>query len=109
MKFSPPDKVVATRIGLSDQNSGARQIFIDFAGPKLDAIPSTNAPTARVTCSSNAQIVANQVVWNPFQSTWRAVLKMQPNVNSGPVDLTCTLVRSNQVLSETWNYQWTQP
>lgn len=110
MKFSPDNKVVATRIGLAAQNSDARQIFIDFAGPQLEAIPSTNAPTAVVTCSTNAQIVANQVVWNPFDHTWRAVLKMQPNAgNSAPVDLTCTLERTNKVLAETWNYQWTPP
>jgi glucans biosynthesis protein len=109
MKFSPPDKVVATRVGLF-KGSDARQIFIDFAGPKLNAIPSTNAPTAVVTCSTNAQIVANQVVWNPFENCWRAVLKMQPNSgNAAPVDLSCTLEHTNRVLSETWVYQWTPP
>ena len=110
MKFSPDDKVVGTRIGLVAENSDVRQIFIDFAGPKLSAIPSTNAPVAVVTCSTNAQIVANQVVWNPFDKAWRAVLKMQPNPgNSAPVDLRCTLERTNHVVSETWAYQWTAP
>jgi glucans biosynthesis protein len=110
MKFSPDDKVVGTRIGLAAENSDARQIFIDFAGPKLSAIPSTNAPVAVVTCSTNAQIVANQVVWNPFDKAWRAVLKMQPYPgNSAPVDLRCTLERTNHVVSETWAYQWTAP
>ena len=110
MKFSPDNKVVATRIGLSDQNSDARQILIDFAGPKLSAISPTNPPTAYITCSTNAQIVANQVVWNPFENSWRAVLKMQPHSgNSTPVDLTCTLERNNVGLTETWSYQWTPP
>jgi glucans biosynthesis protein len=109
-KFSPEEKVVATRIGLTDQNAATRQIFIDFAGPKLSAIASTNPPVAVVTCGTNAQILAHQVVWNPFENSWRAVLKMQPHSgNSTPVDLTCTLQRSNVVLSETWNYQWTPP
>jgi glucans biosynthesis protein len=110
MKLSPDNKVVATRIGLSDQNSSARQILIDFAGPKLSAIPATNAPTAALTCSTNAQIVAHQVIWNPYDNAWRVVLKMQPNPgNSAPVDLRCTLERTNQALSETWAYQWTPP
>jgi periplasmic glucans biosynthesis protein len=107
-KFSPQDKVVATRIGQFDPNADARQIFIDFAGPKLSALSPTNPPVAVVTCGTNAQIVANQVVWNPFENSWRAVLKMQPR-NPGPVDLTCTLQRSNVVLSETWSYQWMPP
>jgi glucans biosynthesis protein len=110
MKLSPANRVVATRIGLSDQNSDVRQIFVDFAGPKLSSIPSTNPPVAYVTCSTNAQIVANQVIWNPYENSWRTVLKMQPHTSNGvPVDLTCTLMRSNVVLSETWSYQWTPP
>jgi glucans biosynthesis protein len=110
MKISPENKVVGTRIGLVAPNSDARQIFIDFAGPKLSTIPATNAPIALVTCSSNAQIVANQVVWNPYQSDWRVVLKMQPKAgNSTPVNLSCTLTHPDLPPVETWIYQWTPP
>jgi glucans biosynthesis protein len=110
IKISPENKVVGTRIGLCAPNSDARQIFIDFSGPKLDAIPATNAPTAVVTCSTNAQIQSQQVIWNSYLSAWRVALKMQPNSgNTAPVDLSCTLQRTNQVLSETWVYQWTPP
>lgn len=109
-KISPENKVIGTRIGLITPNSDARQIFIDFAGPKLSAIPATNAPTAVVNCSTNAQIVANQVIWNPHLNAWRVVLKLQPHAgNSAPVDLRCTLERTNTVLTETWIYQWTPP
>jgi periplasmic glucans biosynthesis protein len=107
-KFSPPDKVVATRVGLC-QGSDARQIFIDFAGPDLDKISPTNPPVAIANCSPNATIVNNQVVWNPFQKTWRVVLKMHPKPGNDPVDLRCTLQRTNQVVSETWIYRWTRP
>jgi glucans biosynthesis protein len=100
---------VATRIGLCSPDSDARQIFIDFAGPQLNAISLTNPPTAIANCSANADIVANQVVWNPDQKTWRVVLKMQPKPGNDPVDLRCTLQHGNQVLSETWTYQWIQP
>jgi periplasmic glucans biosynthesis protein len=108
-KFSPDNKVVATRIGLVAPDSDARQIFIDFAGPKLSLISPTNPPVAVVNCSSNAQIVANQVVWNPYQKTWRVTLKMQPKAGNAPVDLRCVLQQTNQVLTETWSYQWTRP
>lgn len=109
MKFSPDNKVVATRVGKCAPDSEDRQIFIDFSGPKLDQIAPTNPPTAVVSCSTNAQIVANQVVWNPFEKTWRAVLKMQPGPGNKPVDLQCVLERTNEVLTETWKYQWTRP
>ena len=108
-KFSPDNKVVATRIGLVAPDSDARQIFIDFAGPKLSLISPTNPPVAVVNCGTNAQIVANQVVWNPYQKTWRVTLKMQSQPGNAPVDLRCTLQQTNQVLTETWSYQWTRP
>ena len=56
----------------------ARLIMIDFTGPKLDAIPQNNPPEAIANCSTNAAIVENQVLRNPFLKTWRVVLKMQP-------------------------------
>jgi periplasmic glucans biosynthesis protein len=107
-KFSPPDKVVATRVGIV-KGSDARQIMIDFTGPDLDKIAPTNPPVAIVNCSANAAIVANQVVWNSFQKTWRAVLKMQPPTNNTPVDLRCTLEKNKNPISETWIYQWNRP
>lgn len=107
-KFSPPDKVVATRVGIS-KGSDAREFMIDFAGPDLDKIASTNPPVAIVNCSANAAIVENQVVWNSFQKTWRAVLKMQPPTNNTPVDLRCTLEHNKKPIGETWIYQWTRP
>jgi glucans biosynthesis protein len=107
-KFSPPDKVVATRVGIS-KGSDAREFMIDFAGPDLDKIAPTNPPVAIVNCSANATIVANQVVWNSFQKTWRAVLKMQPPTNNTPVDLRCTLEHNKKPIGETWIYQWTRP
>lgn len=107
-KFSPPNKVVATRVGIF-KGSDARQIFIDFAGPDLDKIAPTNPPVAIVNCSPNASIEANQVVWNPFEKTWRTVLKLQPPTNNSPVDLRCTLQQGKKPISETWIYQWTRP
>ena len=110
MKISPENKVVGTRIGLVAPNSDARQIFIDFAGPKLSTIPATNAPIALVTCSTNAQITANQVIWNPYEKDWRVVLKMQPKAgNNTPVNLSCTLTHPDLPPVETWIYQWTPP
>ncbi|HEV2331404.1 MAG TPA: glucan biosynthesis protein G [Verrucomicrobiae bacterium] len=107
-KFSPPDKVVATRVGIS-KGSEAREIMIDFAGPNLNKFAPTNPPVAIVNCSPNAAIVANQAVWNPFEKTWRAVLKMQPTTNTAPVDLRCTLQQNKKPIGETWIYQWTRP
>src|SRR5208282_4244302 len=40
------NRVVSTRIGPDAQFAGARQFVIDFAGPKLDAIPEAKPPVA---------------------------------------------------------------
>lgn len=107
-QFSPPDKVVATRVGQS-KGSDAREIMIDFTGPDLLKIAPTNPPVAIVNCSPNATIMANQVVWNSFEKRWRAALKMQPPTNNTPVNLRCTLQENKKPIGETWIYQWTRP
>jgi len=104
------NRVVSTRVGLDSGVANTRQFVIDFAGPKLDAVPESEPPLAIANCSANAEIVDNFVVRNPFLNTWRAVLKMQPRPgNTDPVDLRCTLQKGTNILSETWTYQWSPP
>jgi periplasmic glucans biosynthesis protein len=104
------NRVVATRVGLVSNQSDARQIVIDFKGPRLDAIPTNHPPQAIANCSINAVIAYNQILRCPQLGTWRVVLKMQPKPgNSQPVDLRCTLQSGTNVVSETWVYQWSPP
>ena len=72
------NRVVSTRVGLDSQFPNARQFVMDFAGPKLDAVPENEPPLAIANCSTNAAIVDNFVIRNPFLNTWRVILKMQP-------------------------------
>ena len=105
-----PNRAVSTRVGLDSRFTDARQFVIDFAGPKLDAVPENTPPVAVANCSTNAVIVDDFVVRNPFLNTWRVVLKMQPRPgNIDPVDLRCTLQTGTNILSETWTYQWSPP
>jgi periplasmic glucans biosynthesis protein len=104
------NKVVATHIGPDDHFQGARQFVIDFDGPKLDAIPESAPPVAIANCSTNAAIVDNLVLRNPYLGTWRVILKMQPKPgNTAPVDLRCTLQKGTNVVAETWTYEWSPP
>jgi glucans biosynthesis protein len=104
------NRVVSTRVGLDSHFTNARQFIIDFAGPKLDAVPENEPPLAIANCSTNAAIVDNLVFRNPFLGMWRAILKMQPKPgNNDPVDLRCTLQKGTNSLSETWMYQWSPP
>ena len=104
------NRAISTRVGLDSHFGNARQLVIDFAGPKLAAVPEDMPPLAIANCSINAAIVDKFVVRNPFLNAWRVVLKMQPRPgNTDPVDLRCTLQQGTNILSETWTYQWNPP
>ena len=107
MKLAMQDKVIATRIGADPRDPQRRQFFIDFSGPKLNTILENAPPTAIASCSTNASIVETQVFRNPFKSSWRVLLKLEPKPgNKDPVDIRCTLQKGEEVLSETWTYLW---
>jgi glucans biosynthesis protein len=107
MKLATQDKVLATRIGADPQDPQRRQFAIDFAGPKLNALSDNTPPQAIASCSTNAVIVENQVFRNPFRSSWRVMLKIEPKPgNKDSVDLRCTLKKGEEVLTETWTYLW---
>jgi glucans biosynthesis protein len=73
-------------------------------------VPENEPPLAIANCSTNAAIVDNLVLRNPFLNAWRVILKMQPQPgNTDPVDLRCTLQKGTNILSETWTYQWNPP
>ena len=104
------NKVVSTLIGNDLSCTNCRQIVIDFAGPKLDAVLATDPPRAMVDCSSNAVVLDNLVVHNPFIKAWRVILRIQPKSdNVDPVNLRCVLQKGTNVLSETWMYRWSPP
>jgi len=109
MKLSE-DRVVATRIGADPRESRRRQIVIDFAGPKLSAVPAGSPPNAITKCVGKAAITETQVFHNPQNDTWRVILKLEPQPgNTDPVELHCTLVKGETPLGETWTYLWSQP
>jgi glucans biosynthesis protein len=104
------NRVVATRVGVDSADPQQRQFAIDFAGPKLSAISDDSPPRAVANCSTNAVIVDNQVFHNPFDKSWRVMLKMEPKPgNTDDVDLRCSLLKGEEVLGETWTYRWSPP
>jgi glucans biosynthesis protein len=102
-----PNFVKATRVGASLQNPKVRQFAVDFAGPALEKLSESEAPVAVASCSPNAHLSENQTVRNPFDNSWRVILKLEPAAdNRDPVNLRCTLKKGDTVLTETWDYQW---
>jgi glucans biosynthesis protein len=102
--------VVATRIGAVIGDPKKRQIHLDFAGPKLDALAEGETPQLIASCSPNAKIFETLVQRNPFDNTWRAIIKFEPAAdNKDPVDLRCVLQKGEEKLTETWSYLWSPP
>ena len=109
MKLPVQDKVLATRIGADPRDPQKRQFVIDFGGPKLNLLSESSPPAAIASCSTNAA-VKGQVFRNPFKSSWRVVLTLEPKPeNKDPVDIRCTLNNGEEVLTETWTYLWSPP
>lgn len=104
------NRVLATRVGAELHDPKKRQVHIDFAGPKLDSLPETEPPQVAASCSGNAKIYETAIHRNPFNNTWRAVVKFEPDPESKePVELRCTLKKGEENLSETWCYLWSPP
>ena len=105
-----PNRAVATRIGADPRDPKRRQIVIDFAGPKLSALPAGTVPEGIVSCSENATIAEVQVIPVPAIGVLRTLVKMEPKPgNNDPVDIRCTLKKGEEVLTETWTYHWSPP
>jgi glucans biosynthesis protein len=105
-----PNRVIATRVGADSRDPKWRQIVIDFAGPKLSALPAGTDLEAIASCSTNASITESQVFPVPSTGAWRAIIMLEPKPgNNDPVDIRCTLHKGNEVLTETWTYLWSPP
>jgi periplasmic glucans biosynthesis protein len=101
------NKVLGTHIGIDPRNPLARQIAIDFVGPKLSALAEGVVPQASVSCSTNGTILDQQVLASPLNGAWRIMLTLQAkDGNKDPMDVRCALKNSEETLTETWAYYW---
>jgi glucans biosynthesis protein len=100
--------VKATRVGLYPRDQRQRQFVIDFDLPLLKG--EDDPPKVLSSCSDNGSITLAQVFRNNSEKTWRVFLDMLPKTgNADPVDLKCTLRRSDGLTSETWSCHWSPP
>jgi len=100
--------VVSTRVGLDPRDQRQRQFVVDFEMPMLKT--EDGPPKALTSCSDNGAISLVQVFRNTTDNTWRVFLDLMPKSgNHEPVDMKCTLKRSDGMTSETWSYRWSPP
>ncbi|MBK8182682.1 MAG: glucan biosynthesis protein [Candidatus Competibacteraceae bacterium] len=106
--LSPGGRTLASRIGAGgagDLNSEVRRFVIDFGGESLAKL-ADDAPVAAVVSGSTGQIQNIVVHKNPHSNGWRLSFELLPQGND-PSELRCFLKLGNDVLTETWSYQWT--
>ena len=105
--LSPGGRTLASRAGAGGNNLDAsrRRFVIDFGGEALNKL-AEDAVVEAVVTSSNGQIATVVVQKNPHTQGRRVAFELLPN-NDEPADLRCFLKLGNDVLTETWSYQWT--
>jgi glucan biosynthesis protein len=77
---------------------------IDFDGPLMQKLSARDQLDAEVECSEGARRVADTVVKNEINGTWRLVLEITSPDKA--VDLRALLTRRGQPVTETWVFTW---
>ena len=100
-------RTLSTRIGAagtSTLDSSKRKFVVDFVGPTLAGLPA-DTPVEAVVTTSVGTLSKPVVQPNPEARGWRLFFELNPD-GDGPVDLRAYLKKGDDVLSETWSFQW---
>lgn len=100
-------RTAATRIGAGGTvvlDSNKRKFVIDFVGETLAGL-SPETPVEAAVSASSGTLSRPVVQPNPQNKGWRLFFELTPD-GSGPVDLRTFLRNGDDVLSETWSFQW---
>ncbi|MCP5195316.1 MAG: glucan biosynthesis protein [Gammaproteobacteria bacterium] len=106
--LSPGGRTLDSRVGAGgagDLDPSRRRFVIDFGSETLAQL-ADDAPVEAVVTSSNSQIENVVTHKNSYTRGWRVSFELLPQ-GEGPADLRCFLKRGDDVLTETWSYQWT--
>jgi len=99
-----------TRVGMggvagNDRDPDHRKFVIDFVGGQLEALPPDAEVVAEVSVSKG-EITPPVAHKNEITGGWRTFFDYRPE-DSGPAEFRCILKLGDELLSETWAYQWT--
>jgi glucans biosynthesis protein len=100
-------RAVATRVGgggTDQPDPKLRKFVIDFTGEALRRFGPDTQIEAMVGASAG-KVLSPVAQYNPYTKGWRAFFELEPE-GDGPVDLRCFLRVGQDVLTETWSYQW---
>lgn len=104
----PSGRVAATRTSPSPGGISGRRFILDFTGGRLTDLKANEA-VELVVSAGRGQILTHTVQKNMVTGGWRAFFDFIPE-DARPTDLRAFLrLGSDDVLSETWSYQWPAP
>lgn len=84
---------------------GTTALIVDFVGPALAKLPQDAPVTTRMSIDDNAELVENNLRYNPVTKGWRMTLRFRIKDPVRPVEMRAALVEGDKTLSETWSYQ----
>ncbi len=98
-------RAIATRIGAgAELPSAQRKFVIDFAGTDLNKMTDASAIVAELS-SSTGTVGKPVIQGNPSTRGYRVYFDFTPG-DEALAELRCTLRSGQDILSETWSYQW---
>jgi glucans biosynthesis protein len=80
------------------------RFVLDFDGAALEALSAKEQLQAEVHCGDGASFVADTVLKNEVNGTWRLVIEITEPRKA--VDLRAFLKHRGEPATETWNYTW---
>lgn len=98
----PLGRAIATRIGAGSDKT--RRLFVIDFDHMADAAPA--AIDAAISTSAG-QIVEPRTRRNPETGRWRTSFELAPEGDK-PIELRCYLKSGDDILTETWSYQWSR-
>lgn len=108
---SPLARCVATRLGNGGQPGtvrprGVRKFMLEFLGGPLKALPTGTFPTPVLTASRGEfSYIRTEAVPDDVAGHWRVQFDLAV-AGPEPVEMRCYLKQGDQVLTETWLYQY---
>ncbi|QFU15394.1 glucan biosynthesis protein [Microvirga thermotolerans] len=111
---TPLARVVATRFGNGGQAGtarpkGVRKFMVEFKGEPLARLPNGVIPRPVLTASRGEfSNILTEAVPNDVPGHWRTQFDLTVT-GTEPVEMRCYLRQGDEVLSETWLYQYHPP
>ncbi|MFM2480865.1 glucan biosynthesis protein G [Celerinatantimonas sp. YJH-8] len=83
---------------------GSTSFLIDFAGDALKKLAKNDAVKAQVSVGSNAQLMSQNIQYNPVTGGRRLDLRIKVKDPHQPVEMRANLAKDGQPITETWSY-----